>query len=166
MCFTNNWLTSLCPKFLCFKSLVFKGGQGGLGGLGGHGGHGGQGGHGQWWSWAGKKGQTWKTKLTFLVDIPGDLCRAAFAILAMFVCFESFYEWLKFKLWLHSKLPQGAALVLLGHSCICLNQAFSRQDPQLRLPTLSQRRGCERGEEELERSGRPPSYCPGRLHLG
>ena len=38
MRFTNKWLTSFCPKFLCFKSLVFKGGQGGQGGHGGQGG--------------------------------------------------------------------------------------------------------------------------------
>ena len=46
----------------------------------------------------GQTGQTGQTDLTFKLDFPGNLCRAAFAILAMFVCFESFYEWLKFKL--------------------------------------------------------------------
>ena len=35
-------------------------------------------------------GQTGHTDLTFKLDFPGNLCRAA--ILAMFVSFESFYE--------------------------------------------------------------------------
>jgi len=36
--------------------------------------------------------QTGQTDLTFKLDFPGNLCRAALVIRAMFVCFDSFYE--------------------------------------------------------------------------
>ena len=74
---------------------------------GGHG-HGYHGRHGQWPGHGGKHGGQDRTKLTFKIDFPGNLCLAAFAILAM--C-----------LTLASNLLQTSALPFCLSFCFRLN---------------------------------------------
>ena len=51
--------------------------------------------------------QTGQTDLTFKLDFPGNLCRAAFGILAMF------YNWFKFDILGYGGVPKLTSVVLM-----------------------------------------------------